>query len=194
MRKTSLLLGALFLFSCGDDSTQVNVTSRQNPNVNLNNYRTFALSTIDQLPTSIAAQIPSNVQANLDYIQALVRNELTARGLTEVSLGGNPSEVVQVLSWTEQDTAVQYTCVPGAWWYGYWYYAWDPCAWLSPELVSLAAGAVIVALADPANQLVTYGGTLTGTSIDASLEDERSAFEDGINRMFDAYPSLSPTP
>src|SRR5262245_15627523 len=194
MRKTSLLLGALFLFGCGSDSTDVHVTSRQNPNVNLNNYRTFALSTIDQIPAATASKIPANVRSNIDYVQALVRNELIAKGLTEVALSASPHQVVQTLAWRQQDTGVVYNCVPGAFSYGYRYYASDPCAWPSAELVTLGAGAVLVALADPTNQIVTYGGTLTGTWIDADPAEERAAFEEGIRDMFAGYPTLSPTP
>lgn len=189
------LIGAVFVFACGDDDeTEINVASRANPNVRLTDYRTFALATTDQLSADVRSRIPSNVQANINYVQEQVRDQLIQKGLTEVPLSASPLMIVTTLARTETDTGVQYTCVPGAFWYSYWYYTWDPCAWLETDIVSIGAGAVVVALVDQTRQLVTYGGIMTGTSIDDEPEDIKEAVDEGIERMFENYPNLPETP
>jgi hypothetical protein len=53
----------------------------------------------------------------------------------------SPRVVVDTPAQAENRGPVAWDCVPGYWW-GYWTWAWQPCAWLDREYVEHTIGAV----------------------------------------------------
>jgi hypothetical protein len=62
------------------------------------------------------------------------------------SHAGEPTKPAELES--EPAQKIAWDCVPNYWW-GYWTWAWEPCAWLDPEYVEHTIGAVASAESAP---------------------------------------------
>jgi len=187
----SVLGGSLLMTACNDDNDEPNdtVTTRSSATADFKSIKTFAISDKDSVPSSVAKVIPSSVGTNLDAVNDAVRNALEDQGLTEVNNDDHPDVVAFSLAATSNQQALSWDCVDG-YWYGYWAYSWDPCAWLEPVYTEYTQGSVVIGLADPTQESVVFGGLIQG-ALDESLDSEESQqrLQDDVNQVFDAYPA-----
>src|SRR4051794_29404621 len=126
-----VLFGAL-LGACNDDDTPEDVvTSKSSATADFSSFSTFAFVDKSDVPSRFKETIPSGIKTNLDAVNDAMRTSLTNLGLKEVSSSQHPDLTAFSLATTSEQTAVYWDCVDG-YWYGYWSYTWDPCAWLVP--------------------------------------------------------------
>ncbi len=192
MRSTALMsIVALFILSgCEEDEPDIcddTRVSRAEPTNDFTMYQTFAVVPESEYPTMLPPELPSDTRTSLDAANDAMRAELVALGLTEVDFAtGMPDVVAFSLAASDTDTGIVYECVPGYYWYGWWGYVWDPCAWLAPVEVDYEVATVIVGLADPADEEVVFGGAVQGV---LECGDSRDRLEAGIADIFDDYPA-----
>lgn len=86
---------------------------------------------------------------------------------------------------SQQSGGYVWSCVPGYWW-GYWGWVWDPCAWLEPIYVSYAVGSLVVGTVDPKLQKIVFGGVAQGTITNEGNPTER--IQQDVARIFADYP------
>jgi hypothetical protein len=165
------------------------ISVRTNSAVDLSQLKTFAVSAQTSISSTVAATIPVDVRANLDFVNRVVADVLVAKGLTQVTLDQNPDTVVVSLAWTQGQTGVTYTCVPGSW-YSYWFYSWSPCAWLMPNAIDYTTGSLVIAMAVPATMQVAFGGLIQGVDTTQSLSSLMTNITEDIQTMFMSYPQL----
>jgi hypothetical protein len=196
MRRQKL---ALYLFllatatscDCNDDSglPPDEVSTRTKPGVDFTAYKTFRIN--DEVGKGDLADagvdvddIPGQVLLNIDTANDQARMELEARGMTEVGEDEDADLVIFSLGSTQDQHGYYWECVPGYWW-GYWGWVWDPCAWLAPIYVEYSIGSMVLGLADPSMEDVVFGGLLQGVAAGDNPEDR---IRDGVHAMFKDYP------
>jgi hypothetical protein len=177
---------------CNDDPELPpdEVYVRVKPGIDFSQYETFRIN--DELSSGDLADagvdpddIPGDVRLNIDTANDQARIELEARGLTAAASGAEADLVIVSLGSTQDEDAIYWECVPGYWW-GYWSYVWDTCAWLEPVYVEYTIGSVAVGLVDETEQDVVFGGLLQGVADGSGDSEER--IRDGVREMFEEYP------
>lgn len=177
----AIAAAVLLAGSCADPGYNDYIATRVDPAVDFTQYHTFALSTAPMPPGT-----PANVAVNIATAQQEAREQLLAYGLTEVDgATGNPDLVVFSLGATQQSGGYVWSCVPGYWW-GYWGWVWDPCAWLEPIYVTYATGSLVVGTADPKLKKVVFGGIAQGEITGTGNPTQR--IQEDVARIFAAFP------
>ena len=177
-------LGALVVACNDDDEVQDYVSSWASSTADFSAYETYAFLTEDDLPRG-TKPLPDDVKAQLAVVNDAMRSQLNARGLREVSSDDMPDLYAFDLASTREESALYWDCVDG-WWYGWWIWSWDPCAYLQPVYTEYEVGTVVVGLGDPAIQEVVFGGVLQGVLTGGGDAEER--IQDGVAEIFDDYP------
>ena len=183
-----IALGTVSLLACSSsDVDNPTVTVKQDQTTDLTQYTTYALADGSTLPPDVLAEIPTTSRANIDTVNSLVGAQLMNKGLTQVALGANPGLVAYSFIVTSDMAAISYTCSSGVYYYTYWAYSYDPCAFLQPLAVTYSQGNVIVALVDPVARKVVFGGLIQG-SIPDDPGDKMTKLENGVSKMFESFP------
>jgi hypothetical protein len=184
----SFLALVLSVNACSDDDPEDVVTTRSSPSADFTSYQTFRFTTEEDMPAGVrGVDLPSDVAANLQMVNEAMRQELLEEGLREVAPGETPDVFAFSLASTDEEAALYWGCVDG-YWYGYWSFAWDPCAWLQPVYAEYETGTIVVGLADPARQEIVYGSVIEGL-VTGDEDDMESRLEDDMSEAFDDYPS-----
>ena len=184
--RACLLFCASLLFACSDESS-LTTAVKTDPSVDFTQYHTYALADGTSVNATIAMMIPDDVKATMNQINQLAGNELMKHGLTQVARDANPDLVVASFVYSNEETYLNYVCVPGSWWYTYWYYYWDPCAYLVPYLTQYTVGSVVVGVGDPAMMKFVFGGLIQGV-VDGST-DQAQEVQNAIVDIFEQYPA-----
>ena len=195
--KLALLLGlcagAVSCDACEDEWPADQVFTRTNPAGDFASYSTFAFPDPAADPLlKPDHEVPPQVQANLTLINDSVRSELLLLGFTEVRPDQDPDLVAFSLASASKEGAIVWECVPGGW-YGYWYWAWDPCAAADPDYVDYAEGVFWVGLSDPKLKQVVFAGLAQGYG-DGSGSGLEERLDSAMHRIFAAYPDPPKTP
>jgi hypothetical protein len=175
---------------CGEDDSNDPVIVKAREGVDFAAYQTFHIAEVPSpLPPdagAIGTEIPANVRLNISSANDQARIELEALGLTVAAPGIAADLEVASLGSASSESGYYWECVPGYWW-GYWGWVWDPCAWTVPVPVSYAVGSVMVVLSDPKLQQAVFGGLVQGVADGEG--DANARIRDGVHRMFQAYPA-----
>jgi hypothetical protein len=187
-----LVLGiAMFgLAACAEDEPSVcedTRVSRADPDADFTAFKTFAVAPESEYPTELPSDLPEDTRTHLEDANDATTRELLLLGLDEVDYAtGNPDLVVFSLAASDDETGIVYECVPGYYWYGWWGYVWDPCAWLAPIPVDYEVATVVVGVADPVEEEVVFGGAIQGVLECGDADDRLDA---GVKRIFEDYPA-----
>jgi Domain of unknown function (DUF4136) len=196
-RKQKRILYAFLLITaggcdCNDDGPDDQVTARAKPGVDFSEYHTFRIKddvSKDELEDAgidiDPDKIPENVKLNIDIANDQARIELETIGLTEVDEDEDADLVIFSMGSTKDQDAIYWECVPGYWW-GYWGWVWDNCAWLEPYYVNYTIGSVLLGLGDPEMQDVVFSGLVQGVEDNSGEAEER--IRSGVHEMFKQYP------
>jgi len=178
-----LVLGAACGAGCGSDETSCSdaVISRADPGGNFAKYATFAVPPADAYPDSL----PVDVTTALLQANTSAAAELTKNGFQQVSPSENPDLSLFSLARTADQNALYWQCT-GGYWYGYWGWYWDSCAYLNQVSTSIPVGTVVVGLVDPALQKIVYGGAVQGVL--SCGEDQASRVDAGVTTIMSNYP------
>jgi hypothetical protein len=188
-----LCAGAVSCDACDEEWPADQVFTRTNPAGNFASYATFAFPDPASDPIlKPSREIPEQVKANLAIINERVRQEMLALGFREVQPDQSPDLVAFSLASASKDGAIVWECIPGGWW-GYWYWAWDPCAATDPDYVEYAEGVFWVGLSDPALKQVVFAGLAQGYG-DGSGSDLEARLDSAMHRIFAEYPQPPKAP
>lgn len=144
------------------------------PNVNLAQYRTFAVS-----PRSEPS--PSSAPVGAVIRDAVVRN-LEAKGMVPAAYGQQPDFLVEYHLKKDKQMAVS----GWGWPYGYWgvgYWGWGGPV----DVYEYTTGTVIVDFIDPRTNVAFWRGTAT-TVIDAPENPEPKKMDKAVAKIFKKYP------
>ena len=180
-----LVLGVVAGAACGDDDEVTctdTVVTRADPSGNFAKYATFAVAPLEAYPGSL----PAEIQTSLTQANTAAATELTQNGFRQVDASDNPDLYLFSLSRTTDETALYWECTGDYYWYGYWGWTWDSCAWLTQMTAEYSIGTIVVGLADPALSKVVYGGAVQG--ILACGEDPASRIDRNVQTIMASYP------
>jgi len=172
---------------CGDI-----IETRADDDADFGSYETFAVLEVPDEGGSAGAGgegsgIPDDIRLNLEAANTAAANELESIGLTEVGVDDDPDLFVVSASASREETELTWYCVPGWYWWG-WYYYWDPCAWMVPIEIEYTEGSLLVALVDAATEAPVFGGVVQGI-LECTDDDLQSRIEEGVEEIFEDYPS-----
>jgi hypothetical protein len=167
-----------------DDEVQDYVNSWSSSTADFGEYKTYAFLTKDDLPPG-TKPLPDDVQAQLGVVSDAMRSELDQRGLREVKSDQMPDLYAFNLESTQDETALYWDCVDG-YWYGWWVWTWDPCAYVQPVYEQYTVGTVLMGLSDPKMKEAVFGGVLQGVVTGEGNAEQR--IEAGVSEIFDSYP------
>jgi hypothetical protein len=194
MRRIAIIVSGAALCTlsgCEEDEPDIcddTVVTRADPSNDFTMYSTFSVVPDSEYPLEVPPDLPANTTGDLQAASAAMRRELVALGLTEVDFVDPPTADLLAfnLAASEDEAGIVYECVPGYYWYGWWGYVWDPCAWLQPIPVEYEVATVIVGLADTVDEQVVFGGVVQGV---LECGDSRQRLDSGVSRIFDQYPA-----
>lgn len=194
----SAFVGVGFLGGCAeedpvDEACEDDIVTAVDDDADFGDYETFAIYEIGGDAGTAGAggqasfELPDDVVANIGVANAEAARQLVARGLTQVDPAEeDPDLWVLSAAAREEEEGTYWSCVPGWYWWG-WYYYWDPCAWLYPIEFEYTVGTLLVATVDAATEKPVFGGVLQGI-LECSDELE-TRIESGVEEIFDDYPS-----
>jgi hypothetical protein len=187
----SVCLCAVVVYACDDDEGPADqVYTRAKRGVDFSQYKTFHvdedLTQEDLADAGVDVEdFPDDIKYNIDAANAQARVELQTLGLTEADNQDDADLIVATMGSTKSHDAIYWECVPGYWW-GYYGWYWDSCAWLDPEYVEFAVGSLVLGLADPEMKDIVFGGLLQGVVTGGGDATER--IRAGVHEMFLQYP------
>lgn len=189
IRKIASVALAVAVGACSDDDgAPADIVSTQsNPSADFTSYQTFRFLTQDDMPSGMTLNLPRDVLANLDKVNDAMREELLEQGLSEVAPTAAADLLAFTLASTTENEALYWDCVEGYWW-GYWTYAWEPCAWLEPVYTDYETGTVFVGLIDPLRNEIVYSSVMQGV-IYGDEDDMEDRLEGDMSEAFDQYPA-----
>ena len=146
---------SLLLLSCGDTVVATGqVVVEFDERVDFTQFETFSVITEDVMPPDAPEPGEDEVFFN-DTVNEIIVEAMTAPPVCLEYIP--PEEVTDTnapdlfaangLGRTTGEGTV-WQCVPG-WWWGYWGWVWDPCAWLTPVPVEFDIGNLLVPVGPP---------------------------------------------
>lgn len=182
-----LLFAACLLgVACSDDDSETVVDTRASADTDFTAFETFAFVGANDMAPGDVVDVPSGVSTDLQIVNDAMREELLELGLREVSVDDDPDLRAFNLTATDDEEAVSWACVDG-YWYGYWAWATDPCAYITPYYTEYTEGAILLGLLDSEEEEVVFTGLIRGIAEDA--DDFADRVDDDVDRVFDQYPA-----
>jgi hypothetical protein len=173
-------LSAPVMILCG--CSTVSVTTDYDHTANFANYRTYALE-----PPPKAPPLSPSADAAL---RTTLRQNLAARGITEVTAADKPDLAVVPHAKLQQKYSVeQYSgwgYGPAGWpYYGGYYGVWYGAPYTYSTINTYTEGTLILDFVDTSNQKLVFRGTGTGTvgSAESNAENIRQAVEKIVAKL-----------
>lgn len=193
---------SLLLASCGDTVTTTGqVVVKFDESVDFTQFETFSVLTADIVPPEAPEPGEDEMFFN-DTVNELIIEAMTT---TPVCLQYIPPDEVTEsnepdlfagngLARTTEDGVV-WQCV-GGWWWGFWGWVWDPCAWLAPVPVEFDVGNMLVPVGPPPPEGEDARPVFAGLaqSIVGSGPDVRTQVQNAIRLIFDQWPDQRTCP
>jgi len=192
-------LGFSLLGGCSnnddDDVCTDQVQTLADDDADFSSYETFAVFEIGTTgvggaggSSGIPSDLPEDVTANIETANKEAVRQLKALGLSEVDPEEETPDLwVLSAALTEEEEGTYWQCVPGWYWWG-WYYYWDPCAWTVPVDFEYTQGTLLVAVVDAADEKPVFGGVLEGILECTDEHEIDDRIEAGVDEIFDDYP------
>ena len=172
MKKTPLLLAALFLAGCSSVETHVDYDRA----ASFSSYRTFAFKDV---------RTPDN-PISLKRVRAAVTRTLGSRGLTE-SAGEKPD--LWVVLHTRAHRQTQVTTYNPGWGWGW---GWRGAYWNAAYVRQIPIGTLMVDLVDTkAKELVWRGSASRVVDADESPQTRDEKVQQAVDKLFDGFPPKS---
>lgn len=151
---TLVALFPLVVSGCGDDSVQTSeLIVRSDLTVDFSQFQTFSVVTEEIVPEAPEADDDEaffNDLVNDLIVDAMTREPVCMTFIppNEVSEQNVPDLFAANGLARSTEEGVVWECV-GGWWWGYYGYYWDSCAWLWPVPVSYDVGSLLVPVGPP---------------------------------------------
>jgi len=194
----TLFLSTLLLCSsCANDVVQTGTVEVQtDEDADFSAYQTFSVVTADlvdpdDLPELSEEQIAFNDKVNDLIIEAMQAEPvcLTFIPPDEVTEANQPDLWAANGLGQSTDGGYYYECV-GDWWWGYWGWYWDPCAYWYPVYVEYDVGSLLilagpppVGTEEPAPVFAGLAQSVLGTGPDLDTK-----VQNAVQAIFDQWP------
>lgn len=195
------LASTLLVASCADDTVQTgSVTVRSNPAVDFTQFQTFSVVTEDLVDPP---DLDEDQQAFNDYVNGLIVEAMQAEPVCLTFIP--PDEVTEQNEpdlWAANglgrttEGGYYYECCGGYWW-GYWGWYWDPCAYWCPEYVEYEVGNLLIPVgrapeAPGADPVAVFGGL--AQSILGTEDELQSKARQAVELIFQQWPDQRTCP
>jgi hypothetical protein len=193
----ALVLSCLALFGCEDDVQTATVQVEFNDDVDFTRFETFSVVTEDlvdppeDLPGLTEDQQAFNRRVNELIIEAMESEPVCLEYIpTDQASAENPPDLwaANGLARSNGDGYVYDCC--GGWWWGYWGWYWNSCAYLCPTYVEWEVGSLFVPVGFTPEQGEQPGAVFAGL-VRALAESETPTDEQlrtAVNAIFQQWP------
>ena len=205
---TLAFVGASFVLasSCADDTIvqTASVEVQYNPD-NLDDFQnaeTFSVVTSDIVPETALPDLDENQMAFTDTVNDMIVEAMQAAPVCLTFI--DPDDVTdenQPDLWAANGVARDtnggyvYQCV-GDWWWGYWGWYWDSCAYWVPTYVEYDVGSLLIPVGlpivgDPPPDLIFAG---LAQAVVGSGGDPETKARQAVQQIFSQWPDPRPCP
>ncbi len=190
---------SLFVLGCADDGVQTeSLTVDWDQTVDFTQFQTFSVITKEIIesnpdPLQPPPMLPDDAEAAIAQINALIIEEMGPTGLgytyippDQVTPENQPDLWAGNVGAVTEEQGVVYDCV-GGWWWGYWGWYWDPCAWVVPRIIDFDVGSLLIPVGSSATQEPIFWGLAQG--IDYVGADNEERIRNAVTAIFAQWPS-----
>lgn len=189
---------ALFMLSC-DDSPIVqtgSITVRSDETVDFNQFDTFSVITSDIVPEEDLPELDDEQMAFNDMVNQLIIEAMQAEPVCMTLI--EPEDVTdqnQPDLWAANglgrstDGGYYYEC-RGGWWWGYWGWYWDACAFWYPVYVEYDVGNLLIPVGPPPAADEEAAPIFAGLaqSIVGTGPDAQTKAREAVRAIFEQWP------
>ena len=195
-----LAASSLLASSCANDPVvqtgSVEVQWNQNNLVDFQSAQTFSVVTSDIIPPENLPDLDADQRAFTDTVNELIVEAMQAEPVCLTFI--DPEEVTEANQpdlWAANGVARDtnggyvYQCV-GGWWWGYWGWYWDSCAYWVPTYVEYDIGSLLIPVGlplagDPPPDLIFAG---LAQSVVGSGGDPETKARQAVQLIFQQWP------
>ncbi|MDH3200448.1 MAG: DUF4136 domain-containing protein [Myxococcales bacterium] len=190
-----LIAFSFVLLGCGDKGAQTeSLTVDWDQTVDFTQFQTFSVVTrqIIEGNPDLSQPLPPDAEAAIAQINALIVDAMGPTGLgyeyippDEVTPENQPDLWAGNVGAVTEEQGVVYDCI-GGWWWGYWGWYWDPCAWIVPRIIDFDVGSLLIPVGSSATQEPIFWGLARG--IDYVGADNEERIRNAVTAIFAQWP------
>ena len=201
----ALLATALLALSCSDTVLATEkISTRHNPQYidDFPSYETFSVVTEDLVDTpEDLPELGDEQQAFNEYVNGLIVDAMTSEPVClDYIRPEDVTEENQPDLWAANGLARStqggyvYECC-GGWWWGYWGWYWDPCAFWCPTYVEFDVGSLFIPVGFPVASGVEPELVFAGLAQAISDgQGDREKVERAVQEIFKQWPIQNSCP
>lgn len=193
-----LFASSVVFLSCANDSVQTErLIVDWDQTVNFTQFQTFSVVTKEAIENNPdlpdpPPELPDDAKAAIAQINALIVEAMGPTGLgytyippDQVTPENQPDLWAGNIGAVTEEQGIVYDCV-GGWWWGYWGWYWDPCAWVVPRTIDFDVGSLLIPVASSATREPIFWGLAQG--IDYVGADNEERIENAVTAIFAQWP------
>ncbi len=194
-----LMAFSLVVLGCGDEGAQTgSLKVDWDRTVDFTQFQTFSVVTrqiIESNPDvpQPPPNLPADAEAAIAQINALIIEAMGPTGLgyeyippDQVTSENQPDLWAGNIGAVTEEQGVIYEC-NGGWWWGYWGWYWDPCAWVVPRIIEFDVGSLLIPVGSSATQEPIFWGLARGIDYAGANNEER--VRNAMSAIFAQWPS-----
>jgi hypothetical protein len=195
---TLILASSLFGLSCSNTGVVQtgSITVRSDDTVDFTQFETFSVITSDIVPPEDLPDIGEDEMAFNDMVNGLIVEAMQAPPVCLTLI--DPEDVTddnQPDLWAANglarttDGGYYYECV-GGWWWGYWGWYWDSCAYWYPVYVEYDVGNMLIPVGPPPGEGEEPAPIFAGLaqSIVGTGPDAQTKAREAVRAIFQQWP------
>jgi hypothetical protein len=197
----ALLVSSLFVLSCANDTVVQTgqVIVEWDRTVDFTQFEKFSVVTADLVDPP---DLDPDQQAFNDMVNELIKEAMQAEPVCLTLI--EPEDVTdenQPDLWAANglaqttDSGYYYECI-GGWWWGYWGWYWDPCAWWVPRYIEYDVGNLLIPVGPPPAEgeepEPIFGGL--AQSLSDSPPDTETKVREAVRLIFQQWPDKRSCP
>ena len=197
----ALLVSSLFVLSCANDTVVQTgqVIVEWDRTVDFKQFQKFSVVTSDLVDPP---DLDPDQQAFNDMDNELIKEAMQAEPVCLTLI--EPEDVTdenQPDLWAANglaqttDSGYYYECI-GGWWWGYWGWYWDPCAWWVPRYIEYDVGNLLIPVGPPPAEgeepEPIFGGL--AQSLSDSPPDTETKVREAVRLIFQQWPDKRSCP
>lgn len=191
----ALLVSSLFVLSCANDTVVQTgqVIVEWDRTVDFTQFEKFSVVTSDLVDPP---NLDPDQQAFNDMVNELIKEAMQAEPVCLTLI--EPEDVTdenQPDLWAANglaqttDSGYYYECI-GGWWWGYWGWYWDPCAWWVPRYIEYDVGNLLIPVGPPPAEgeepEPIFGGL--AQSLSDAPPDTETKVREAVRLIFQQWP------
>jgi hypothetical protein len=191
-----IVASALIVLSCGDDSQSTSITVRWDETVDFTQFQTFSVITADRFEPPPDFELDEDQMVFNDLVNDVIIEAMQAEPVCLTLIPPNQvTEENQPDLWAANglgrttEGGYYYECV-GGWWWGYWGWYWDACAYWYPVYVEYDVGNLLIPVGPPPpmgeDPVPIFAGL--AQSIEGTGPDVETKVREAVHEIFERWP------